>query len=174
MGQWAWEVCEFTHFKMQWRWKAWLHTPQTARKGWWVKHISSNSISLHNIRQSILSPNISIKNNNWHPVMKRKKVNSPTNTKYGLHTPKFSFLPSELCCIYIARQTNNKRKQCNILPCWQRAEKKKASSWFMLRHVIMIWRWHKKYMQMMVIYTSFALNFTYSHKHKLPAISKLC
>lgn len=32
MGQWAWEVCEFTHFRMQWRWKAWLHAPQTAFK----------------------------------------------------------------------------------------------------------------------------------------------
>lgn len=30
IGQWAWEVCEFTHFKMQWRWNAWLQEPHTA------------------------------------------------------------------------------------------------------------------------------------------------
>lgn len=28
MGQCACDVCEFTHFKMQWRWNAWLHAPQ--------------------------------------------------------------------------------------------------------------------------------------------------
>jgi hypothetical protein len=35
-GTWgsAWEVCEFTHFKMQWKWNAWLHTPQTARSNY--------------------------------------------------------------------------------------------------------------------------------------------
>lgn len=32
MGQCGWGVCEFTHFKMQWRWKAWLHAPQTAKQ----------------------------------------------------------------------------------------------------------------------------------------------
>lgn len=28
IGQWAWLVCELTHFNIQWRWNEWLQAPQ--------------------------------------------------------------------------------------------------------------------------------------------------
>ena len=30
MGQCGCGLCELTHLRMQWRWKAWLHAPHTA------------------------------------------------------------------------------------------------------------------------------------------------